>query len=48
MNILTIILFPYQAYPKYKFDYGVSDFKTGDNKNQWEVRDGDVVKGKSD
>lgn len=32
-------------YPQYKFDYGVHDFKTGDNKNQWEVRHGDVVKG---
>ncbi|XP_071455824.1 uncharacterized protein [Hetaerina americana] len=34
-----------QAHPKYNFDYGVSDQKTGDNKNQWETRDGDVVKG---
>ncbi|XP_071455823.1 adult-specific cuticular protein ACP-20-like [Hetaerina americana] len=34
-----------QAHPKYNFDYGVSDHKTGDNKNQWETRDGDVVKG---
>ena len=34
-----------QAYPKYNFDYGVSDHKTGDMKNQWEHRDGDVVKG---
>ncbi|XP_046393606.1 adult-specific cuticular protein ACP-20-like [Ischnura elegans] len=33
------------AYPKYNFDYGVSDHKTGDQKNQWETRDGDVVKG---
>ncbi|XP_046392096.1 cuticle protein 7-like [Ischnura elegans] len=35
----------YYAYPKYNFDYGVSDHKTGDMKNQWETRDGDVVKG---
>ncbi|XP_046392095.1 cuticle protein 19-like [Ischnura elegans] len=35
----------YYAYPKYHFDYGVSDHKTGDKKNQWETRDGDVVKG---
>ncbi len=35
----------YYAYPKYKFEYGVKDFHTGDNKDQWEVRDGDVVKG---
>ncbi|KAG8237013.1 hypothetical protein J437_LFUL017429 [Ladona fulva] len=34
-----------QAHPHYKFDYGVSDHKTGDMKNQWETRDGDVVKG---
>lgn len=35
----------YYAYPKYKFEYGVSDPYTGDNKNQWEIRDGDIVKG---
>ncbi|XP_046392112.1 cuticle protein 19-like [Ischnura elegans] len=35
----------YFAYPKYNFDYGVSDHKTGDLKNQWEARDGGVVKG---
>lgn len=35
----------YYAYPKYKFEYGVKDLKTGDHKSQWEVRDGDVVKG---
>lgn len=35
----------FQAYPKYNFDYGVSDHKTGDAKSQWETRDGDVVKG---
>lgn len=34
-----------QHYPKYHFDYGVSDYKTGDIKKQWEMRDGDVVKG---
>ncbi|KAG8237003.1 hypothetical protein J437_LFUL017419 [Ladona fulva] len=33
------------AYPKYKFNYGVNDPHTGDIKNQWEERDGDVVKG---
>lgn len=36
----------YYAYPKYKFEYGVDDPHTGDHKKQWEVRDGDVVKGK--
>lgn len=35
----------HHAYPKYKFEYGVKDEKTGDHKSQWEVRDGDVVKG---
>lgn len=33
------------AYPKYKFEYGVKDPTTGDHKSQWEIRDGDVVKG---
>ncbi|EAU77692.1 AGAP006843-PA [Anopheles gambiae str. PEST] len=32
-------------HPKYKFEYGVKDPHTGDHKTQWEVRDGDVVKG---
>ncbi|XP_001659628.2 adult-specific cuticular protein ACP-20 [Aedes aegypti] len=35
----------YYAYPMYKFEYGVKDMKTGDHKSQWEMRDGDVVKG---
>jgi Insect cuticle protein len=35
----------FYAYPKYKFEYGVKDLKTGDHKSQWEIRDGDVVKG---
>ncbi|XP_055376322.1 protein catecholamines up-like [Condylostylus longicornis] len=35
----------YYAHPAYKFDYGVKDSHTGDNKNQWEHRDGDHVKG---
>ncbi|XP_055645154.1 adult-specific cuticular protein ACP-20-like [Toxorhynchites rutilus septentrionalis] len=35
----------HHTYPKYKFEYGVKDHKTGDNKQQWEHRDGDVVKG---
>nr|CAD7432919.1 unnamed protein product [Timema monikensis] len=33
------------TYPAYKFDYAVHDPHTGDIKNQWESRDGDVVKG---
>ncbi|XP_045534439.1 cuticle protein 19 [Papilio machaon] len=35
----------YYAYPKYAYDYSVSDPHTGDHKSQWESRDGDVVKG---
>jgi Insect cuticle protein len=35
----------YHSYPKYKYEYGVKDAHTGDHKNQWETRDGDVVKG---
>ncbi|XP_022903301.2 cuticle protein 19-like [Onthophagus taurus] len=35
----------YYAYPKYDFKYGVADKHTGDNKEQHEERDGDVVKG---
>ncbi|XP_058066235.1 adult-specific cuticular protein ACP-20-like [Anopheles bellator] len=35
----------YYTYPKYKFNYGVQDAHTGDHKSQWEIRDGDVVKG---
>ncbi|CAH2230496.1 jg18599 [Pararge aegeria aegeria] len=33
------------AYPKYEFNYSVADGHTGDNKQQQESRDGDVVKG---
>ncbi|XP_052873794.1 cuticle protein 7-like [Anopheles cruzii] len=35
----------YYAYPKYQFEYGVKDPVTGDHKSQWEMRDGDIVKG---
>ncbi|XP_053686755.1 adult-specific cuticular protein ACP-20-like [Sabethes cyaneus] len=35
----------YYSYPRYNYEYGVKDYLTGDNKGQWEVRDGDVVKG---
>lgn len=34
-----------QSYPKYSFNYGVHDPHTGDIKQQYEERDGDVVKG---
>nr|XP_026485921.1 cuticle protein-like [Vanessa tameamea] len=33
------------AYPKYEYTYSVADGHTGDNKQQQESRDGDVVKG---
>ncbi|XP_055623334.1 uncharacterized protein LOC129766762 [Toxorhynchites rutilus septentrionalis] len=35
----------YSNHPKYNFEYGVNDFHTGDHKQQWETRNGDVVKG---
>lgn len=35
----------FQAHPKYHFEYGVQDHKTGDNHAQHEERDGDKVKG---
>ncbi|CAF4898709.1 unnamed protein product [Pieris macdunnoughi] len=33
------------AHPKYEYSYSVADPHTGDDKQQQEVRDGDVVKG---
>ncbi|XP_058446595.1 cuticle protein 19-like [Malaya genurostris] len=38
-------LVEHDAYPKYKYEYGVEDPHTGDHKSQWEHRDGDVVVG---
>ncbi|XP_066994992.2 cuticle protein 19 [Anabrus simplex] len=35
----------YYAHPEYKFNYAVHSPHSGDIKNQWETRDGDVVKG---
>lgn len=35
----------YYTAPKYEFEYGISDHHTGDNKEQKEVRHGDVVHG---
>ncbi|KAI5644716.1 insect cuticle protein domain-containing protein [Phthorimaea operculella] len=35
----------YHAHPKYAFDYSVKDPHTGDDKQHWETRDGDKVKG---
>ncbi|XP_050075492.1 capping protein inhibiting regulator of actin dynamics-like [Anopheles maculipalpis] len=36
----------YNDFPLYEFAYGVHDPETGDNKEQWEKRVGDHVKGK--
>jgi len=35
----------YDPHPQYKFSYDVQDSLSGDNKNQFEERDGDVVHG---
>ncbi|XP_017849372.2 larval cuticle protein A2B [Drosophila busckii] len=35
----------YDPHPQYRFSYGVDDKLTGDNKEQVEERDGDVVRG---
>ncbi|XP_055537398.1 uncharacterized protein LOC129725496 [Wyeomyia smithii] len=35
----------YRKFPKYKYEYIIKDFHTGDYKSQWESRDGDLVKG---
>uniref|UniRef100_A0A182F0N5 Uncharacterized protein n=1 Tax=Anopheles albimanus TaxID=7167 RepID=A0A182F0N5_ANOAL len=35
----------YDAHPQYSFSYDVKDSLTGDNKQQHETRDGDVVQG---
>ncbi|XP_055540594.1 larval cuticle protein A3A-like [Wyeomyia smithii] len=35
----------YDAHPQYSFSYDVQDALTGDNKQQHETRDGDVVQG---
>lgn len=34
-----------QPNPSYSFNYAVNDPSTGDNKAQWEARNGDVVRG---
>lgn len=43
MQILSELSF--QHYPKYRFNYAVKDPHTGDEKQQYEERDGDEVKG---
>ncbi|KAJ9576819.1 hypothetical protein L9F63_006593, partial [Diploptera punctata] len=35
----------HDVHPQYKFEYAVHDPHSGDVKDQWEVRDGDKVKG---
>uniref|UniRef100_A0A8D8ZBK0 Cuticle protein n=1 Tax=Cacopsylla melanoneura TaxID=428564 RepID=A0A8D8ZBK0_9HEMI len=44
-NIFGPHINPYNGYPNYGFQYGVSDPYTGDNKEHHETRDGDVVRG---
>lgn len=45
----SLLCFVYlQAHPKYSFDYSVKDPHTGDDKEHWETRDGDKVKGELD
>lgn len=43
--IIIWIIIVLQAYPSYKYGYGVTDHHTGDQKSASEVREGDVVKG---
>ncbi|CAK1553781.1 unnamed protein product [Leptosia nina] len=43
--IAKVLAQPEDAHPKYEFSYSVADPHTGDDKQQQEVRDGDVVKG---
>lgn len=38
-------MFTLQSHPHYAFNYAVNDPHTGDNKAQWENRDGGAVKG---
>ncbi|XP_055618817.1 larval cuticle protein A3A-like [Toxorhynchites rutilus septentrionalis] len=40
-----IVADEYDAHPQYSFSYGIADGHTGDQKEQHESRDGDVVKG---
>ncbi|XP_071455816.1 cuticle protein 19-like [Hetaerina americana] len=42
---IDFLFYVLQAHPKYNYDYAVHDLHTGDVKNKWETRDGDVVKG---
>ncbi|CAG9830361.1 unnamed protein product [Diabrotica balteata] len=41
----TVVADDYDPHPQYNFAYDIQDSLTGDNKNQHEVRDGDVVQG---
>ncbi|XP_055605941.1 cuticle protein 19-like [Uranotaenia lowii] len=44
--VLAVVAYEdYHAHPKYKYEYGVKDAHTGDNKEAWEHRDGDAVEG---
>ena len=43
--MFTYVVICSQTRPSYSFNYGVKDPHTGDVKDQWEERNGDVVKG---
>ncbi|XP_017769940.1 PREDICTED: larval cuticle protein A2B-like [Nicrophorus vespilloides] len=43
--LVTKVAEQYDPHPQYQFGYGVNDHLTGDNKQQQETRDGDVVQG---
>lgn len=43
--VIKVYIFCFQSYPSYAFEYAVRDPHTGDNKAQWEKRDGDTVTG---
>ncbi|XP_073817895.1 larval cuticle protein A2B-like [Musca autumnalis] len=43
--VLTKTVEEYDPHPQYKYSYDVQDAVSGDNKSQFEERDGDVVRG---
>ncbi|EAT39194.1 AAEL008989-PA [Aedes aegypti] len=45
LAIVIVAADEYHTHPRYKFEYGVKDGHSHDHKNQWEYRNGDVVKG---
>ncbi|XP_065088452.1 larval cuticle protein A2B-like [Ochlerotatus camptorhynchus] len=45
VDVVAVKTEEYDAHPQYSYSYGVNDAVTGDNKEQHETRDGDVVTG---